>query len=96
VVLESSLEKSFHGRIRAMGGESYKLNPSGAAGLPDRLVLLPGGRLYLVELKADTGALRPVQRVWHERAAELGTTVVVLKGADEIAAWLAARAEEIV
>lgn len=58
------------------------------AGAPDRLVLLPGGRVYLVETKTERGSLRPIQRVWHDRAAALGTEVVVLHGAGQVRAWL--------
>lgn len=85
---ESALEQRFNRKVRELGGQSYKICPEYTAGIPDRMVLLPGGRLYLVELKADNGALRPIQRVWHERARELGTEVVVLKGNAEVDAWL--------
>lgn len=87
-MLESALESSFRRKVRERGGESYKIDPAHCAGIPDRLVLLPGGRMYLVELKSDSGALRPIQRVWHERAAELGTQVVVLTGMKEVEEWI--------
>jgi hypothetical protein len=87
MMLESAVESHLRRRIKAMGGESYKLVPA-HAGLPDRMVLMPGGRIYLVELKADSGALRPVQVIWHERARELGTEVVVLKGRIQVDEWL--------
>lgn len=70
-----------------MGGETYKIAPL-HAGNPDRLVMLPGGRMFLVELKAEGGALSPIQILWHERAAQLGTTVVVLTGTREVDEWL--------
>jgi hypothetical protein len=85
---ESALEQRFNRKVQQRGGQSYKICPEYCAGIPDRMVLMPGGRLYLVELKADDGALRPIQRVWHERARELGTTVVVLQGNAEVDAWL--------
>ena len=52
--------------------------------MPDRLVLLPGGRVYLVELKTDTGEVRPAQKVWHDKAATRGTLVVILRGLAEV------------
>lgn len=85
---ESALEQRFNREVKKLGGRSYKVCPEYCAGIPDRMVLLPGGRLYLVELKADDGAVSPIQKVWHERAAELGTTVVVLKGEKEVDQWL--------
>lgn len=84
---ESSLEAYFRLRIRKLGGMSEKIAPT-RWGLPDRLVLLPGGRLYLVELKTDVGQLRDAQTIWHRRAAELGTTVIVLRGKEEVDAWI--------
>jgi hypothetical protein len=86
-MLESALEQLFFKQVRAAGGVAIKLMPT-HAGVPDRLVLWPGGRTALVELKQKTGTVSPVQRVWHERAANLGHPVVVLYGADEVRAWI--------
>lgn len=72
---------------RDLGGKSVKLAPV-EAGLPDRMVLLPGGRIFLIELKAPTGRLHPAQTLWHDRAAALGTDVVVLTGAPEVRRWV--------
>jgi hypothetical protein len=63
-----------------------KLMPT-VAGIPDRLVMLPGGVSHFVELKAEGGRLRPIQRHWHGRAAALGHHVTVLTGPDEIDDW---------
>lgn len=70
-----------------MGGLSIKIVPYWA-GLPDRLILLPGGRMFLIETKAPGGRLRPVQRVWHEKAAARGTQVLVLSTLEEVDVWL--------
>ena len=74
-------------RVRELGGRAVKLVPVDA-GLPDRLVLLPGGRSYLVELKAPGGRLRPIQKVWHERAAAIGHHVVVLRSTEDVEQWI--------
>lgn len=73
--------------VKAAGGLSIKLAPI-VAGLPDRLVLLPGGRLFFVETKAPGGRLRPVQRVMHARLGGLGFPVVVLSSPEGVRAWL--------
>lgn len=88
---ESHLETVFNTRIRQMRGISIKLVPT-VAGIPDRLVLLPGGRTFLVELKAEDGALHQIQIVWHQRALDIGHTVIVLKGRREMMTWLDAQA----
>lgn len=86
-MLESAIESRFHRKIREAGGASFKFAPL-VRGNPDRIVLLPGGRIYLVELKTETGALRPDQIIWHEKAANIGVRVVVLAGNEEVDAWL--------
>lgn len=86
-MLESALERRFAQGIRRAGGRSYKIAPTDK-GIPDRLVLWPGGRMQLVELKTDTGRLSEMQKVWHGRAAQLGTNVVVLYGAAAVDAWI--------
>lgn len=84
---ERQLEGFFLKRVRLVGGHTIKLAPT-EAGIPDRLVVLPGGRIYLVELKTRTGQLSPVQRHWHEKVARLGVTVQVLYGEDQIISWI--------
>lgn len=91
--LESELEQLFRRLVRTrLGGRLYKLAPTDV-GMPDRLVLLPGGRVYLVELKTETGTVSPKQRLWHSQAAALGTKVTVLWGRAGIEAWVAVQDE---
>lgn len=82
---ESAIESLLRREVAAAGGMSAKLVPT-VAGLPDRLVILNG--VHLVELKTDTGKLRPVQIAWHRRAAERGVQVVVLHGPGQVRAWV--------
>lgn len=83
---ESRAETVFIRRVRALGGQSYRIVPV-HAGLPDRLVLLPGGVTCLVELKSETGALRPAQVLFHTRAAAIGHKVYVVRGTVEARTW---------
>lgn len=85
--LEASLEAHFNRSVRLIGGRAVKLAPT-EKGVPDRLVLLPGGRVFLVELKTDIGRTSAAQDLWHERAAALGTVVQVLVGRYGIDLWL--------
>ena len=83
---ESDVEAIFAKRVRELGGRSHKFAPLDA-GNPDRIVLLPGGVIMFVELKADGGELRPAQVLWHRRALELGTLVHVVTGSQEARTW---------
>lgn len=91
--LEDNLEAFFHKRVRLLGGHTVKMLPFVESGVPDRLVIFPGGVLELVELKADHGALRPDQIAWIGMAEAIGYKVVVLTGKDEVVAWLRTTAE---
>lgn len=84
---ETKLEQYFRHQVRLLGGRCDKLIPS-TAGMPDRLIVLPRGRIFLVELKTKTGALRPAQRLYHQQMWELGVEVVVLYGREEVDSWL--------
>lgn len=85
---EAQLEEFFRRRIRLMGGYTVKLAPM-EAGVPDRLVVFPKGRMFLVELKTRTGFLSPIQKVWHQRMLETwNTRVWVLYGQEDVVEWI--------
>lgn len=85
--LESSLEARLRMKVRAIGGRLEKLAPT-RKGIPDRMVLLPGGRIALVELKTVNGELSPKQILVHREYAALGVHVTVLTGREEIDSWV--------
>lgn len=87
-MLESQLEKLFLTGVRTVGGLTFKTVSAAGTGMPDRLVLLPGGRIMLVELKTEKGTLSPKQRHWHQQAEGLGVTVVTLYGPADVRSWL--------
>ena len=83
---EATYEAWFHNRVRLLGGQSFKFAPL-VKGNPDRIVLMPGSRMFLVELKTPTGSLSTAQKVWHNKAARLGTPVYVLTNRGEALQW---------
>lgn len=93
-VLESALERTFHTCVRRAGGKCIKIAPINR-GIPDRLVILPGGGMYLVELKTTTGALSPAQRVWRSRLAALEVQVYVIRSGKDTRDWLRERLSEL-
>lgn len=92
---ERDIEKRLVREIRRMGGEAYKWTSPGNDGVPDRIVMLPGGKLIFVELKADDGTLRPVQRVQIGRIRKLGQEVRVVRGMDGLEDFLERIRDEI-
>lgn len=85
--LEANLEEFFRKRVRLLGGYAFKFVPL-IAGTPDRIVFMPGGRTFLVELKQEGEKPSKVQVVWHDRLRELGHHVVVLDSKAAVLNWL--------
>lgn len=77
---EADIERELVERVRAAGGACYKWVSPGNAGVPDRIVIMPGGRVWFVELKTDTGQLRPLQKRQLSRLRALGCDLAVLRG----------------
>ena len=50
-MLESGLEQSLTRAVKQMGGRAFKWVSPGETGVPDRIVILPGGYVIFVELK---------------------------------------------
>ena len=85
---ESEVERVLVDGIRKLGGRAFKWVSPGNAGVPDRIVVLPGYPAVFVELKTVTGKLTPLQRVQLKRLKDLGQTVMVLYGENEVAEFL--------
>ena len=75
---ENLIEKHLVAEVKKAGGVAFKFVSPGLRSVPDRIVLLPGGRIVFVECKAPGKPPRPDQLLEHERLRKLGFTVVVL------------------
>lgn len=84
---EAVVEKYLTEKVRVLGGLTVKMAPT-RSGMPDRLVIMPGGRMYLVELKATNGRLSPLQEHFIEVVSILGLTVYVLFSRNAVEEWL--------
>ena len=58
---EKYIEKKLVEQVRSLGGIALKLISPGNSGVPDRLVLLPAGKIGFVEMKAPGLLMRPLQ-----------------------------------
>lgn len=75
---EKLLEKKLCRWAKKLGGEAYKWWPVSVTGIPDRIVLLPGGRIGFAELKSTGEDLRPRQRVVIKFLLKLGFLVGIV------------------
>ena len=81
---EKAIEQKLVRAVKAKGGICPKLVCPGMAGMPDRLVLLPDGKMGCVEVKAPGEKPRPLQTARHRILEWLGYRVYVLDNPEEI------------
>lgn len=81
---EKTIEMQLIKAVNAMGGRAIKLVSPGFDGMPDRLILLPLGRIAFVEVKAPGKKPRPLQIARHEMLRDLGFKVFVLDAKEHI------------
>ena len=75
---EKGIEQKLVKAVKAAGGIAPKFVSPGYDGMPDRLVILPGGRMAFVEVKAPGKKPRPLQISRHKMLKRLGCMVFVL------------------
>lgn len=84
---EKQIEQTLVRKVKEVGGIAPKFVSPGLGGMPDRLLLFPGGRMAFVEVKAPGEKPRPLQVARHRLLTKLGFKVYVLDslaGIDEI------------
>ena len=81
---EKYIEQKFTRAVKNMGGIALKFVSPGFDGMPDRIVLLPKGRLAFVEVKAPGEKPRPLQLKRHRELRALGFMVFVLDDLERI------------
>ena len=85
---EKDIERKFGNLVRQRGGLTYKFTSPNNSGVPDRVVIPPGGEVWFVELKADAGKLSEIQRWQIRKLTDGGANVRVLRGWDAAKGFL--------
>ncbi len=85
---EKQIEQKLVRAVRTAGGICPKWVSPGFDGVPDRLVLLPGGRIAFAEVKAPGRKPRPIQSARHRLLRRLGFRVYVIDSGDRIDAMI--------
>ena len=87
-LLERDIERYLVRRVAECGGVAYKWVSPGRVGVADRIVILPGGRVWFVELKTATGRLSPLQQVFAADMRRMGMNYIVIRSKEEVDQWI--------
>lgn len=83
---EKEIEKRLTTKLKNLGCLVYKFISPNNAGVPDRIVIYPGGRVDFIELKTLSGRLSPLQAAQIDKLKRKGAKVYIvvgLAGADD-------------
>lgn len=81
---EKYIEQKLVVAVKSMGGMALKFVSPGVDGMPDRIVLLPMGRIAFVECKATGKKMRPLQNKRKKQLKALGFLVYCLDDIEQI------------
>ena len=84
IMREKTIEAKLVQAVRTKGGLAPKFTSPGLDGVPDRLVLLPGGKIAFIELKAPGKTLRPLQVRRKRQLETLGFSVYCIDSPEQI------------
>lgn len=89
LMIEKDVESFLRKRVEHLGGRCIKMPAVYEEGIPDRLVIIPEGRIAFVELKRPKGGrLSEMQKYQIQKLRELGCNVYILHNYAEVNAML--------
>jgi hypothetical protein len=86
---ESEIERHLVWHVVRMGGVAYKFKSTNHRGVADRVVCLPNGQTWFIELKTKGGRLAPLQKVFAQEMERMGQRYVCLWTKEQVDAWAA-------
>ena len=81
---EKQIEQKLVKAVKAKGGLCLKFVSPSFDGMPDRLILLPVGKIAFAELKAPGKKPRPLQIARHKTLMNLGFRVFIIDSTEQI------------
>jgi len=85
---EKTLDKKLVRKVRELGGLSIKLSALHFTGLPDRMCLVPGGKIAFAEMKGTGEESSRIQKTVHKKLRELGFAVEVVDSTNSLNIFL--------
>ena len=85
---ESAVERKIIDRVKAAGGVCLKWVSPGFSGVPDRIAILPGGRILFIEVKRPHGVDGKRQPRVHALLRSLGAVVIRAEKPEDLDGYL--------
>lgn len=86
---EAAVERKIVDVIKSKGGLCLKWVSPGYTGVPDRIAVLPGGRILFIEVKKPgTGRLSSRQKRVGDLLRALGCTVLVIDKTEDLDGYI--------
>lgn len=85
---EKAVEAYLRKGVIALGGKCIKFVSPSHAGVTDRIVMMPGGKVYFVELKTDIGKLTDLQMAFGNLCVRLECEHSTLYGVEDVKIFL--------
>ena len=91
---EKTIEEYLTWAVERVGGVTFKFKSPSQRGVADRIVCLPNGETWFIELKTDKGRLSPLQKVFASVMQQTNQRYKVLWNTREIDAFIATVSRE--
>ena len=85
---EKEIETYLCKTVERIGGQAFKFTSPMNRGVADRVVCLPDGQTWFVELKAPGGRLSELQKIFAEDMARMNQRYVCLWNKEQVEEWL--------
>ena len=85
---EKIIEKYLVQRVKDLGGRAYKFISPAHRGVADRVVCLPNGQTWFIELKAPDGRLSELQKIFASDMALMNQKYACLWSKEQIDGWI--------
>ena len=87
-MLEKHIEVYLVRRVKELGGMAYKFTSPAHRGVADRVVCLPDGSTWFVELKAPGGRLSELQKIFQSDMARMNQKYACLWSKEHVDEWV--------
>ena len=85
---EKTIEEYLTWAVEVAGGVTFKVRSPSQRGVADRIVCLPDGQTWFVELKTQGGRLSPLQKVFASVMQQTNQRYIVIWNIEQVDAFI--------